>query len=316
MVVEVAAPSRLHFGLFSFGRSDARQFGGAGVMIERPGLTLRIVPADRFEARGPLAERAVRVAGRVAERLQLDALPNCRIELLEVPPQHVGLGTGTQLSLAVAAGLNAYLERSPLDAGTLAELAGRGARSAIGTHGFLRGGFLVESGKSRPEELSPLEQHVILPEAWRFVLICQAEQPGLAGEDEQRAFRELPAVPESTTRALRQEVHEVMVPAARAGAFREFSSSLYRFGHLAGSCFAARQGGAFAGPAIANLVSRIRALGVEGVGQSSWGPTVFALTADGQSAEQLAAALSKQLNPRDTMMITPASGRGATITKV
>ena len=75
----------------------------------------------------------------------------------------------------------------------------------------------------------------------------------------------------------------------QAGDFDLFSESLYRYGEAAGMFFAARHGGPFATPAIARLVEAIRELGIRGTGQSSWGPTVFALAADETSADEFIA---------------------------
>ena len=38
--VLITAPSRLHFGMLSFGHAEERQFGGVGAMIDAPGLRL------------------------------------------------------------------------------------------------------------------------------------------------------------------------------------------------------------------------------------------------------------------------------------
>jgi ribulose-5-phosphate 4-epimerase/fuculose-1-phosphate aldolase len=56
------------------------------------------------------------------------APPACRIEVLEVPPEHVGLGAGTQLALSVVAGLTAYRGHDPLEESgqVTAGLAGTG----------------------------------------------------------------------------------------------------------------------------------------------------------------------------------------------
>jgi predicted sugar kinase len=66
---------------------------------------------------------------------------------------------------------------------------------------------------------------------------------------------------------------------------------VYRFGHAAGQCFAAVQGGPYASDFAERLVNRIRRLGVEGVGQSSWGPTVFAVTQHHADAQSLIESL-------------------------
>ena len=185
--------------MFSFGRSEERQFGGVGVMVERPGLRLKFTASDRFEAHGPLADRVEEFARRVAAAWSLAELPGCRIEVTSAPPQHVGLGVGTQLGLSVAAGLCTFLDRTPLEAVELARSVGRGQRSAVGTHGFVRGGMVVEAGKVADVEISPQTGRAELPEAWRFVLVRAPVEVGLYGDDESRAFAALPPVPAETT---------------------------------------------------------------------------------------------------------------------
>lgn len=312
--IEVSAPSRLHFGMLSFGQSRERQYGGVGAMIDTPGLKLRISPAERFGVSGPLAQRARAFAQQACSALDLPCEPSCHVEILVAPPEHVGLGTGTQLGLSVAAGLNAFLEREPLEPVVLARMVSRGERSAIGTYGFSRGGLLVESGKREGDLLSPLVARVELPAEWRFLLAYLAEGSGLSGVAEQAAFRELPPVPTAVTATLCREILLSLLPSAVEAHFEEFSASVYRYGHMAGLSFAPNQGGPFASERIAGLVSTIRELGVQGVGQSSWGPVVFALLPDQPAAERLEEILRE--NPRfadaDFFLAAPAN-QGARI---
>ena len=308
--IEVTTPSRLHFGMFSFGRIDVRQFGGVGVMIDRPGVHLRITPAAKFAAVGPMLQRTAAVVDRLTNCWRLDAPPACQIEILNSPPEHAGLGTGTQLELAVTAGLNAFRGGDPLSAAQLAQLSGRGARSAIGTHGFLLGGLLMESGKLPGEVISPLEKRLVLPDVWRFVLIV-LPGAGLAGEAERRAFSSLPSVPPEVTDQLRAEVARQMLPAALDGQFDRFGESLYRFNRQAGKCFAASQGGPYATTQIADLIERLRGEGVRGVGQTSWGPSVFALVEQEAAAHELVRRLSCDLPPQTTCFVTRPANSGA-----
>jgi predicted sugar kinase len=106
------------------------------------------------------------------------------------------------------------------------------------------------------------------------------------------AFERLPPVPTKTTERLCDELHGSLMPAAAAADFSQFGESLYRFGRLAGSCFAAQQGGEFAGPRVTRLVGLLRSLGVRGVGQTSWGPTVFALMPDDCQTRELVAEVA------------------------
>jgi beta-RFAP synthase len=285
-VVEVSTGSRLHFGMFSFGNPAVRQFGGVGVMIDAPRVELRITASTELQVNGPLRERVLNIARSLGGELP------CEIEVLSAPRQHVGLGSGTQLALAVTLGLLEYFDRPCATAADLARAAGRGRRSAVGLHGFWRGGLILEGGKRNHDEISPLMWRTTLPDEWRWVIACPSEASGLSGVAEESAFGTLPPVPEPLTRKLWFEAVQRLFPAARAKDFEKFSRSLYRFGQLAGECFAPCQAGVYATRQTAELVETIQRLGIEGVGQSSWGPAVFALAPD----ENAALNLSQELN--------------------
>ncbi len=47
-LVRVVAPSRLHFGLLSFGHRAGRRYGGIGLMIDRPAVRLSLSGAARL----------------------------------------------------------------------------------------------------------------------------------------------------------------------------------------------------------------------------------------------------------------------------
>jgi beta-RFAP synthase len=301
--------------MFSFGRAEAPQFGGVGVMVDKPGMELAISPAERLEIAGPLAGRVEAFARRAAQRADwIAAEIPCRIEVVQAPRSHVGLGSGTQLGMAVAQGLNAFFAgdwRTPQE---FAVAVGRGRRSAIGLYGAILGGLLIEGGKREAEEISPLISRIELPAAWRFVLAWPGGQQGLSGDAETTAFEQLPPVPLETTAALCQEALLELAPAAAAADFERFGESVFRFGCLAGKCFAAQQGGEFASARVAQLVSWFRQQGVRGVGQSSWGPAVFALTPDLEAGEALAAKLaaSREHCGLEVMLASPAN-RGAAV---
>lgn len=312
-VVEIATPLRLHFGLFSFG-GPGRQFGGVGTMAGLGGPRVRLTPDKKLSATGPLAERAISFARRWAEFQGLSQDPACRIEIISSPPEHTGLGVGTQLALAVASGLNTLFERSNPSPAELALSVGRGLRSAVGTYGFAMGGLIVEQGKLPGEPISPLDFQIDLPEKWRWALIRPGGASGLAGLAEQTAFAELPPVPAAVAERLVTEVRERMMPAAAQGRFDEFSESVYTFGSEAGICFAARQGGPYNGPLLTSLVAAIRDFGTRGVGQSSWGSTLFVLLEKEQDSPELFSRLAT-LFPDAALSfeVVPTNNRGAKV---
>ena len=63
-------------------------------------------------------------------------------------PEHAGLGSGTELPLSVAAGLNAFWGLPARRRRNWAE-RGPGSRSAVGTYGFVFGGLIVEQESCR-----------------------------------------------------------------------------------------------------------------------------------------------------------------------
>jgi beta-ribofuranosylaminobenzene 5'-phosphate synthase len=280
--VTVTAPSRLHFGMFSFGRDDVRQFGGVGAMVEQPALRLTIEPADRFDVRGHHATRvrqaAERILANLPPELSGDGIENLElaIEVNDAPRQHVGLGSGTQLGLGLVIGLSAALGLPAPDIHNAVRLSGRAIRSAVGTYGFHLGGLIIEAGKRQPDELSPLVLREDLPDGWTFVLFTPRNQAGLSGDQERAAFSRLPPVSNEAAAALAREAFLELVPAAVEQDFRAFAASLYRFNHAAGLLFAAVQGGPYSPGPTTTLIENLRAQGIEGVGQTSWGPTVFA----------------------------------------
>jgi beta-RFAP synthase len=282
-------------------------------MVDQPALQLRMRESTAFSCHGPLADRATEFARRWSTFHQLSELPACNVELLKIPPNHVGLGVGTQLALSVAAGLNAFtgLAASPQE---LALSVGRGARSAIGTYGFAMGGLLVERGKLPGEPIAPLDCRIDLPSDWRFVLLRPAGWQGLSGDQEEQAIGELPRVSPETTARLISLARDKLVPAAATTDFPAFAESLHEFGRLSGGMFAARQGGPYNGPVLTRLVTWLRSRGYAGVGQSSWGPTLFVVLPDQHSAIVLADLLQQE-KPEGPLEVTIAApnNRGALV---
>jgi beta-RFAP synthase len=285
-MIRIRTPSRLHFGLLAPAARSGRRFGGVGLMIDRPGIELTFEPSDRWSVQGPLAERATAILDKVRDTYLGTRVGPHELRILHAAPEHMGLGTGTQLALAITRGLAKAAGASDTSAVELAPLVGRGLRSAIGTHGFDRGGFLVDGGRADEEEVAPLVACMSFPKEWRMVLILPAAQHGVHGAEERRAFEQLEDDPAQTA-ALSRRILLELLPALSGADFEAFGESLHRFNREAGEAFAPVQGGPYANARVAEIIDWLRAKEVRGCGQSSWGPTVFALTRDPDAAAQL-----------------------------
>lgn len=284
-------------------------------MIDRPGLELRLKPADALDVTGLHAGRVREVVQRCLDRWSIAAPVRCRVEVVAAPPAHVGLGLGTQLALAAAAGLRAWFELPACDINELAHAAGRVRRSSVGTHGFALGGLIVEAGKFRDHVLGPLVAQCPIPEQWRFVLAGWRHARGRHGSAERQAFEQLPPVPRHVTDAMCRLVLLELLPACREGDFEAFSRGVFALSSLAGECFAAQQHGRYATPETAALVDVLRARGIEGVGQSSWGPTVYALLPSAGEAQVVCDWLRQRFaDPPLAIDVAAPCNHGATVT--
>jgi beta-ribofuranosylaminobenzene 5'-phosphate synthase len=287
-MIRVTAPSRLHFGLFHVPFRDDllrgdRAFGGAGMMIDTPAVVVTANPASTWQFEGRSASRAQAFAMRYMQSLPETRRRPFQVLIEQCPDEHTGLGVGTQLALGVARALAVASGGAELPAVDLATRVGRGERSGIGVHGFDRGGLLVEAGKQPGEVIAPLVDHVELPPAWRVALF-RPPAPPWHGERERAAFASaLPGDPEG----LRNLAQEAILPAARRGDLDAFGEAVHEFNRRAGEPFARAQGGPYASPAVAELIAELRMIGIRGVGQSSWGPTVFAIVPDSDTALSL-----------------------------
>lgn len=281
--VLVRAPARLHFGFLDLSGRLGRRFASLGVAIEEIATELELARGSAPIA-GPEAERAarhlhkLRAAWAVAEPIT--------VRVREAIPAHAGFGSGTQLGLAIGAGLARLLGReAPLE--VIAELLDRGGRSAIGLGAFARGGFLVDGGRAPDDRLPPpLTVRLDFPEAWRILLILDPTRTGVHGPSEAAAFAGLPPVAEDPADRLCRRVLLQLLPGLVRAELGPVAEALAEIQRAMGERFAPFQGGGrFASPAVAEVAARLEAEGVRGVGQTSWGPTGWALFPDAASAE-------------------------------
>ena len=293
-MIRVTVPSRLHFGLLAlpaqgvahWANSEGqptlpvRHFGGVGLMIEHPGVQVRIRPSTSWSAEGPSAQRALEAAQRF-----MSTLPNneswraFNIVVEQCAPEHAGLGTGTQLALAVAKGLSLALGHADWNARLLANRTDRGLRSSLGIHGFEHGGLLVEGGKGKRTDIAPLLMRCAFPEDWQVLLILPAGLQGVHGTSEKDAFAHLAGDAHhlQQTDALCRLVLLGLLPALAERDLLAFGEALYDFNCRVGELFAPWQGAVYSHPQTAEVIAWLRQQGIRGVGQSSWGPAVFAI---------------------------------------
>ena len=293
--VFVEAPARLHFGVLDLRGDLGRRFGGIGAAVPAPSLLLEARPSPELRAEGPDATRALAFAQRFAAHHGIP--PRVHLCLHRTIPPHAGLGSGTQLALAVARA-TAELYGLPTDVTTLAHAVDRGRRSAVGTWTFALGGFVLEGGRRPGDEApAPLLARLPMPAAWRCVVVTPAGKSGLAGDEEAAAFGRLPPPPATEVAHVAHLVLMQLLPALAVADLAAFGAALTAVQRIIGGWFAPAQGGVFAPGETGELVEQLRRWGAIGVGQSSWGPAVYGIVADAGTAAALAGRVRAILRP-------------------
>ena len=319
--VRVAAPGRLHLGFLDPAGSLGRTFGSVGLVIDGFSTEVELAGADLdcVMAETPAAQAELARAGALLKQLREHSgrhAPLC-LRLLQVLPPHAGFGSGTQLACAIG---RAFAQWHGLDltTATLAQWLGRGLRSGVGIAGFDAGGLLVDGGPGPDGLPAPLLSRVDFPEAWRIVVVQDPSHLGLSGGAEKEAIAALPPLPQASAADICHQVLMRILPGAARAEFAPFAAGVHRMQQLLGEHFAPAQGGAFTSAAVGRLMQWIEDASREhgaAIGQSSWGPTGFAILPSQARAEILveAARAAGQVDPRLKLRIVCGRNHAATV---
>ena len=310
--ITVTATARLHFGFLDPSGRSKRPFGSFGLSLDRPATRLVLERAKAPHVTGPEHERAERYLEAIAASSGVE--PNFALHLTEAIPPHAGLGSGTQLALAVGSAFS-VLEGLDLSARQIASRLQRGGRSGIGIFTFEQGGVVLDGGPGagRCSSRTHLAGSPSRP-AWRVLLIFDADASGLAGASETAAFASLPDFPEAETAELCRRITEAALPALAASDFTTFCEQIGYLQARMGAYFAPLQGGPYTSPAVSDVLDWLRSQGLTGIGQSSWGPTGFAFApseAEGQGL--LGAVRARSHGPGLSFELAQGRNEGAKI---
>ena len=290
--VAVTVGARLHLGFLDLNGELGRRFGSVGLGISglRGNLTLRRARMTRVE--GPDSSRAGRYL--VAMQRHLGLTGSHHLTVAEAIPPHAGLGSGTQLALAVAAAVR-RLHGLALDTPGDALHLDRGARSGIGVGLFETGGFIVDAGRASSTAMPPIVSRLDFPEEWRVIVVLDPLHQGLHGEPERAAFRELRPMSAGDSAHICRLLLMQGLPALAERDIQRFGAAIAQMQEMLGDYFAPAQGGQrFTSPKVAAILSGMAQEGAHGIGQSSWGPTGFAFAANAREAERMADAARRR----------------------
>lgn len=302
------APARLHMGFIDLSGSLGRHFGSIGIALNEISTRLSVTRAEQFTINGPAAQRAAKCAAMLCRVLQVSDKINITIE--SAIPEHVGLGSGTQMSLAIGAALNEFYGLG-LTVREIAQLTDRGMRSGIGIGVFEQGGLVVDGGRGAKTITPPVLAHMDVPDDWRFILVLDQRGQGLHGQQENQAFAALP--PFSVQEAARLCYLLLMqgLPAVAEKDIVRFGDVITQLQKSVGEYFAPAQGGMFTSPEVAEAMGWFDRQGAVAIGQTSWGPTGFCAVDGEHFAESLVRHARQEFVHFDNLNFIVASARNS-----
>jgi len=297
----IKTPSRLHLTLIDLNGSLGRIDGGVGLTLEKPRLVLEMNQkgseiAVEFKNRQNIPVNVINdyedkirnSAHRMIEYLHLEGGYSFTIH--ETYPSHSGLGSGTQLSLAVGK-LLSDLDNREISVPQIANIVGRGGTSGIGVASFDEGGFIIDGGHhhgEKPDFLPssaseasppPIIARYDFPKDWKVVLVIPHVEKNVSGEKEVNIFQKYCPIPLEEVQRLSHLLLMKMMPAVLEKDLEGFGEAVNSIQNIGFKKIENR----LQKPVIGEIMQFLRDAGAPGVGMSSFGPTIYAVTDSPQS---------------------------------
>ncbi|MBI5680524.1 MAG: hypothetical protein HZC47_06515 [Methanobacterium sp.] len=322
----IETPSRLHLTLIDLNGSIGRVDGGVGLTIQKPQLIIEAESENegfkiKFEESNlsqklmdDYKDKINNSALKMSEFLNIDS--GFRFKVKKTYPAHSGLGSGTQLSLAVAK-LILKLHDKDMNAPQIAKIVGRGGTSGIGVRAFDYGGFIIDGGHNlseKPDFLpssasnaspAPLIAKYNFPEEWDIIMAIPNVPAGASGQKEINIFQEHCPIPIEEVQKLSHVLLMKMMPAVVEKDIHSFGWAVNKIQDIGFKKIELD----FQDPIINEIIENMRSEGAAGVGMSSFGPTVYAIT-DNNTKNISKAAQNTMKDVGGKVIITKAQNNG------
>ncbi len=239
MFIKVKTPSRIHITLIDLNGSIGRVDGGVGFALNQPSIVVELRKGKNkcISKNTELKKKAENTLNKLKSVFGFEA----EVSILEEYKPHCGLGSGTQLSLAIA---KAYSELFgiKLSVRELAKIVGRGGTSGIGVAVFEKGGFIVDGGHSltvkkgfSPSSLSKAPPPPVIFRydfPWKVAIVIP-EVLGFAGRREVNLFEKNCPIPIEEVRELSHIILMKLLPSVveeDIDSFRKTISKIQKIG--------------------------------------------------------------------------------------
>ena len=244
--VKIVTNSRLHFGFLNLKSSKSYSYGGMGLSIDKHPTILTVSKASKFQSNlnKSLSDKIYHFIcnNKLCKKI--------RIDCLESPQKHIGLGSGTQLTLSIEEALSKfYLLNQRIN------IFKRNYRSGIGINSYKNGGFIVDAPKNNLQS-NEIIFKTNFPKEWRIILLFDSKAKGLHGSSENKFFST------DTTIALRKKLSDItlneIIPSIIHKDFDIFAKGLTKFQALNSLFYSSIQKSIYLSHDIARVIKKFQ----------------------------------------------------------
>ncbi len=240
---------RIHVNSIDLNGFNTRVCGGLGFSVENPVLRLSIEKGETDLIQTSHVGEISNFLYMVKGKEHIDA--NLRIQELTESRMHVGLGSLTQLKLAVLAGIRA-LNQQKLNILSLTSDYKIGFTSGVGVGAFFMGGFILDGGYKLPNEKykiingeklnkqAPIILNYDIPSNWKLLIGIPKELKSLSAESEYDFFNEITPIGNSDIYKISYHTLMELLPAIKENDFASFVYALKKITMLGAKPFEKR----------------------------------------------------------------------------
>jgi beta-ribofuranosylaminobenzene 5'-phosphate synthase len=320
-MIRVKTPSRLHITLIDLNGSLGRVDGGVGIALEEPRIVLEAEIIDEgIIIERDNSNRAAEVAKKIMKNYDLKQ--GFHAKILEKYEDHVGLGFGTQLSLATAFAVT-RLHKIDASIRDLAKIVGRGGTSGIGVAVFEDGGFIVDGGHTfginKPKQSflpssaskappPPIISRLDFPADWSIVLAIPKASQRIHGSIEVELFSKYCPIPINEVQALSHLILMKLLPSLMERDIEEFGDAISKIQDIGFKKIEVN----LQSDRVKKIMKIMAEAGAYGIGLSSFGPTIYSFTDNEKRALTTAKAAEDYMEEAgERVLITKVRNKGA-----
>jgi beta-ribofuranosylaminobenzene 5'-phosphate synthase len=312
MKIRIITPCRIHLSLIDENGFVGRVDGGIGLMLDRPNVVFEASNnAEEFKIKAHKYYReSIEVINQIASKVFKAfniSNKNFHFNLIRYYPSHVGLGSKTQLSLAIVSAITKLKGINNLEIKELTKLVERGGTSGIGWRGFESGGFILDAGHDfgkgkeketfLPSSASTTADPALtilrysIPEHWRFVLVIPNVKKGAYGDEEVSIFQSNTPIPKTEVTEVSHQILMKVIPGIIKNDLQCFGEGLKCIQQIGFKKVEI----SLQHDIVKHFLDFFEEYGLQAYGMSSFGPSVIGIVESDEEANMLLREVQKRL---------------------